>query len=279
MWDALQFDFMQNALIAGIMVSILCGIIGTLVVVNRISLLAGGIAHSAYGGIGLALYFGTSPALGAASFAVVIAVVMGAVNLTSKHRSDTVIGVLWATGMALGIIFVDITPGYNVDLMSYLFGSILTVAKADIWIMMLFNVAIILVVSFFYKEFLAISYDEEFAFVIGIPVTLFYFALLIMTALSVVITIRLVGLILVIALLTIPPYIAENYVHSLGTMMVFSALLGIFFTVCGLYISFNYDLTSGAAIIMVAGTAFFVSKLAFFIQRRTRRKAARTLLL
>jgi zinc transport system permease protein len=279
MWDALQFDFMQNALIAGIMVSILCGIIGTLVVVNRISLLAGGIAHSAYGGIGLSLYFGASPALGAASFAVVIAVVMGVVNLTSKHRSDTVIGVLWATGMALGIIFVDLTPGYNIDLMSYLFGSILTVAKADIWIMMLFNVAIILVVAFFYKEFLAISYDEEFAFVIGIPVTLFYFVLLIMTALSVVITIRLVGLILVIALLTIPPYIAENYVHSLGTMMVFSALLGIFFTVCGLYISFNYDLTSGAAIIMVAGTAFFVSKLAFFIQRRTRRKAARTLLL
>ena len=277
MWDALQFDFMQNALIAGIMVSILCGIIGTLVVVNRISLLAGGIAHSAYGGIGLSLYFGASPALGAASFAVVVAVVMGVVNLTSKHRSDTVIGALWATGMALGIIFVDLTPGYNVDLMSYLFGSILTVAKADIWIMMLFNVAIILVVSFFYKEFLAISYDEEFAFVIGIPVTLFYFVLLIMTALSVVITIRLVGLIIVIALLTIPPYIAENYVHSLGTMMVFSALLGIFFTVCGLYISFNYDLTSGAAIIMVAGTAFFVSKLAFFIQRRTRRKAARTL--
>ena len=268
MWDALQFEFMRNALFAGILVSILCGIIGTLVVVNRLVFLSGGIAHAAYGGIGLAFYFGFSPALGAMVFAVTASMIMGMVSLRNRHRSDAIIGVLWAVGMAFGVILVDLTPGYNVDLMSYLFGSILAVPKVDIWLMMLFGVLSLLVISVFYKEFLAMSYDEEFAYVIGIPVTTLYFVLLGMTAFSVVMTIRVVGLILVIALLTIPPYIAENYTHSLGEMMVMSSLLGIFFTICGLYLSYRFNLTSGAAIIMVAGLAFFVSCASGMIKKR-----------
>jgi zinc transport system permease protein len=161
--------------------------------------------------------------------------------------------------MALGIILIDLTPGYNVDLMSYLFGSILTVAETDLWLMLSLDMVILLVVLIFYKEFLAMSYDEEFSFVVGIPVKTLYFVLLGMIALSVVMIIRVVGLILVIALLSIPPYIAEKYTTSLGKMMTLSSLFGILFTITGLWFSYRYNLTSGATIIMVAGLAFFIS--------------------
>ncbi len=261
MWDALQFEFMRNALLAGVLVSISCGIIGSLVVANRIVFLSGGIAHSAYGGIGLALYMGFSPALGAASFSIAVSMIMGAVSLKSKQRADTIIGVLWAVGMALGIIFIDLSPGYNVDPMSYLFGSILSVASADLWFMLLLDAVVLVIILAFYREFLAMSYDEEFAFVVGVPVRFLYFLLLGMTALSVVMIIRVVGLILVIALLTIPPYIAEKYTRSLGKMMVLSSLFGILFTFVGLWLSYNYDFTSGATIILVAGAAFFLTQI------------------
>ena len=268
MWEALQFEFMRNALIAGVLVSISCGIVGSLVVVNRIVFISGGIAHAAYGGIGLALFMGFSPTLGAALFAVAVSLIMGAVSLKSKHRTDTIIGVLWAVGMALGIIFVDMTPGYNVDLMSYLFGSILAVPRIDIWFMIPLDVVILLIVVLFYKEFLAMSYDEQFAFVVGIPIKSLYFVLLCMTALSIVVIIRVVGLILVIALLTVPPYIAEKYTRSLGEMMVLSSILSIFFTLFGLWLSYNYDFTSGATIIIVAGAAFFICQAVDMIKGR-----------
>ena len=268
MWDALQFEFIRNALLAGILVSISCGIIGTLVVVNRIVFISGGIAHSAYGGIGLALYTGLSPTLGAALFSVAVAMIVGAISLKNKHRADTIIGVLWAIGMGLGIIFIDLTPGYNVDLMSYLFGSILSVQKTDIWFMIPLVIVIILIILTFYREFIALSYDEEFAFVMGIPVKTLYLVLLCMTALSIVMIIRVVGLILVIALLSIPPYIAEKYTSSLGKMMVLASLLGILFTLLGLWLSYNYDITSGATIIMVAGVSFFISQAIDLIKGR-----------
>lgn len=259
MLESLQFDFMQHALLSGILVSIACGIVGTLVVVNRIVFISGGIAHAAYGGIGLAFYLGLSPSLGAALFSVASSMIMGIASLKNKQRADTIIGVIWAIGMAIGIILIDLTPGYNVDLMSYLFGSILSVPVSDIWFMFLLDIFILVVVWFFYKEFLAMSYDEEFAFIVGIPVTILYFILLGMIALSVVMIIRVVGLIMVIALLTIPPFIAEKYTISLAKMMIFSSLLGVLFTIIGLWLSYVYNLTSGATIIMVAGIAFFIS--------------------
>jgi len=273
MLDALQFEFMRNALLAGILVSISCGIIGTLVVVNRIVFISGGIAHAAYGGIGLAIYTGISPTLGAAFFSVMVSLVMGAVSLRSKHRADTVIGVLWAVGMALGIILIGLKPGYNVDLMSYLFGSILAVSKSDIWFMIPLDLVIALAVAVFYKEFIAMSYDEEFAFVVGIPVRLLYLVLLCMTALSIVMIIRIVGLILVIALLTIPPYIAEKYTTSLARMMALASVFGILFTLAGLWVSYRYDLASGATIIMVAAVAFFISESVGLFKRRKGRLA------
>jgi len=259
MWEALQFEFMRNALFAGLLVSIICGILGTLVVVNRIVFISGGIAHAAYGGIGLAFYLRLPPPVGAALFAFVVSMIMGLASVKSKHRADTIIGVMWAVGMALGIILIELTPGYNVDLMSYLFGSILSVPQIDLWYMLILDIVVLLIVFFFYKEFIAMSYDEEFSFVVGIPVRALYFVLLAMISLSVITIIRVVGLILVIALLTIPPYISEKYTTSLGKMMALSSLLGIIFTMAGLWLSYHYNLTSGATIIMVAGFAFFLS--------------------
>ena len=259
MWESLQFEFMRNALFSGLLVSIACGVLGTLVVVNRIVFISGGIAHAAYGGIGIAVYAGLPPVLGAAVFSIAVSMVMGVASLKSRQRADTIIGVMWALGMALGIILIERTPGYNVDVMSFLFGSILSVPRTDLWYMASLDVVVLLVTLSFFKEFIAMSYDEEFSFVVGLPVRLLYFTLLAMISLSVVMIIRVVGLILVIALLTIPPYIAEKYTTSLGRMMILSAVLGMLFTLAGLWFSYRYNLTSGATIIMVAGLAFFAS--------------------
>ena len=149
MIEALQLEFMQNALIAGLLASIICGILGTLVVVNRLVFLSGGIAHAAYGGIGMAFFFGWPFLIGTLSFTLVMALFMAAITLKAKHRSDTIIGVIWALGMASGIILIDLTPGYHVDLMSYLFGSILSVPDSDIWLMMGIGAMIIFVVIYF----------------------------------------------------------------------------------------------------------------------------------
>lgn len=261
MIEALQYEFMRNALAAGLLASILCGIMGTLVVVNRIVFLSGGIAHAAYGGIGLAFFFGWPYLAGTVGFALAAALGMAAISLKVKHRADTIIGVIWALGMALGIILIDLTPGYNVDLMSYLFGSILTVPPAGLWMMTIMGALVVCLVLFFYQDLLALSYDEEFARIRGIPVTALYLALIALLAVTIVMVIQVVGLILVIALLTIPPFIVEKYAKSLLQMMAASSVLGAFFTVLGLWLSYRFDLTSGAVIIAVSGIGFFISLL------------------
>ncbi|MBW2562587.1 MAG: metal ABC transporter permease [Deltaproteobacteria bacterium] len=259
MIEVLQFEFMRNALIAGLLTSVICGIIGTFVVVNRIAFLAGGIAHAAYGGIGIAFFFGLPYIVGTLGFTLFAALIMAAVTLKARDRADTFIGVLWAGGMALGVLLLDLTPGYNVDLMSYLFGSILAVPKSDLWQMLVMCLSVGLIVIFFYNDFLAMSYDEEFARLRGVPVKGLYFLLIGMIALSIVMIIRVVGLILVIALLTIPPYIAEKYARSLRMMILISTLLCCMFTIVGLWLSYSFNLTSGSTIIMVAVAAFFIS--------------------
>lgn len=261
MIEALQFEFMRHALVAGLLASVICGIMGTLVVVNRIVFLSGGIAHAAYGGIGLAFFLGWPYLLGTIGFALGAAMIMAAISIKSKHRADTIIGVIWALGMAFGIILIDLTPGYNVDLMSYLFGSILTVPESDLLIMLIIGIAITILVASYYKDLLALSYDEEFAQIRGVPVRGLYFAMIGMLAVTVVMVIQVVGLILVIALLTIPPFIVEKYAKSLMQMMVGSSVLGAVFTMTGLWLSYRYDLTSGASIIMVSGIAFLISLL------------------
>jgi len=261
MLEALQYDFIQNALFAGILISIAAGIVGSLVIVNRITFLAGGIAHSSYGGIGIAIYLGIPVLFGATLFSVLVAILIAILTLNDKKRIDSIIGIMWATGMAIGIVFVDLTPGYNVDLMSYLFGSIIAVPTSDIWYMLGLDVVIVLLVTFFYREFLAISYDSEFAKLRGINIKFFYTLLLILAALTVVAAIKVVGLILVIALLTIPTYLAEIFSNTLSKMMILSSILATFFTIMGLSISYLYDISSGASIILVAVSCLVLVKL------------------
>ena len=252
MLDILQYEFIQNAIIAGILVSFLSGIIGSLIVVNRMVFLSGGIAHTSYGGIGLAVYFGFPIFLGASLFACAAAFLMAFVTLNNRERIDTFIGLIWAVGMAIGIILIDLTPGYNVDLMSYLFGSILAVSSDDITYMSVLLVAVISIVTVWYRDILAVSYDSEYAALRGINVKFFYTLILVLSALTVVVAIKVVGLILVIALLTIPIYIAEKLSNSLASMMIYAGFLSSIFTLVGLYLSYTYDLTSGATIIIIS---------------------------
>ena len=258
MLEALSYDFIQNALLAGILVSIAAGIIGSLIVVNRMVFLAGGIAHTAYGGIGIAVYFGLPIFLGASIFAVLAALIIASITPKHRERMDTFIGLMWAVGMAVGVVFIDITPGYQADFMSYLFGSILAVSQADLWFMGGLLALIIFIMTFWYRDILAVSYDSEYANLRGINVPFFYTLILVLSALTVVVAIKVVGLILVIALLTIPVYIAEKLSHSLFSMMLLSGIFSSVFTLFGLWFSYEYDIASGASIILVSASSLFL---------------------
>ena len=259
MMEVLQYEFMQNALIAGLLAAIACGIVGVYVVVKRLVFISGGIAHTSFGGIGLGYLLGINPVLGAMFFTITSALGMGLVTKRTKLSEDTTIGIMWATGMALGIVFIGLAPGYTPDLFSYLFGSILTVPTFDLILMLILDVIIIAIVLLLYKEFLLLSFDEEFSTVAGVPTQRLYLLLLCLIALTVVVLIRVVGIILVIALLTIPAALARQFTHSLKKMMLLSILTGAVFTFSGLWLSYLLDLASGATIILVAGSVLFIS--------------------
>jgi zinc transport system permease protein len=272
-----QHAFLQTALLAGLLASLGCGVIGTFVVVKRIAFMAGGIAHSVLGGMGAALYFGFDPLLGALAAAVLSALLIGLVRLAWNAQEDTLIGALWAIGMAIGILFIAKTPGYTTDLMSFLFGNILLVPRRELWFMAGLDLVLVITVMLFYRQLLAVTFDEEFARLRGVPVAFFYLLLLCLVAVTVVLLIQVVGLILVIALLTLPAAIAGHYVHSLGGMMLIATLLGGVFTSTGLALSYGPDLPAGPTMILLAGTVYVVSAVLgrFLVRRRSRSRARR----
>ena len=257
----LNLSFLRHALIAGVLVGMLCGVVGTLVVVNRLLFLSGSIAHASYGGVGLALFLGVSPLMGAGVFALLSAIVMGFLSFRSRERTEVAIGVIRAAGMAVGIVFSTLAPGYKGGLMSYLFGSILAVPTHDLVSMVALLIGVVGIILFFYKEILALSFDREHAEVVGVPVVLFYYMILAMVALVVVMSIRVVGLILVIALLSIPPAIAERFSYRLPVVMVIAAGIGIFFCLGGLLASWFLNIHAGATIVLVATGGYGVSVL------------------
>ena len=257
--EILQYGFMQRALMAGILISITCGVIGTYVVVRRMVFISGGIFHSAFGGIGLGYLVGIDPVLGAMLFAIGSALGIGAISRRTRLPEDTAIGILWAVGMALGIIFIGLSPGFAPDLFGYLFGNILSVSFSDLIVMVALTALILVVVSLLFKELMSLSFDEEFAKVSGVPTGRLYFILVVLIALSVVVLIRAVGIILLIALLTIPAAISRQFVSSLKKMMLLSILLSIVFVVLGLWLSYVLDLASGATIILFSGVMFLAS--------------------
>jgi len=261
---------MRHALLAGLLAAVACGIIGVYVVVNRMVFISGGVSHSSFGGIGLGYYLGINPVLGALFFTVASALGMGVMTRRTKLPEDTAIGVLWVLGMALGIILVGLTPGYPPDLFSYLFGNILLVPTFDLFMMLILDIVIILAVFLLYKEFLALSFDEEFGTVAGIPTERLYLILLCLIALTVVVLIRVVGIILIIALLTIPAAMARQFTHSLNRMMLLSVLFGAIFAISGVWLSYVLDWASGATIVLVS-VALFLASLGFSRLRGRRR--------
>lgn len=211
----------------------------------------------------MAVYFGVSILLGMTMAALFLAVLLSLISFGYKNRKDTLIGVIWAVGMSIGIIFTDLTPGYNVDLMSYLFGNILMVPNEDLYFMGGVDFLLLLATLILYNQILAISYDPDFAELRGVRVKFLYTLLLVLIALTVVMSVRSIGLILVIALFTIPPFIAEKFTKNLQMMMIVSALLSLIFCISGLYISYILDISATPAIILSASVLFFIS---FFIK-------------
>lgn len=259
-----QYEFMRNAVIAAVLVNIACGIVGTYVVIKKIVFISGGISHAAFGGIGLGYLLGINPIVAAIPFSLLSAITIGLISKRSKLSEDAAIGIIWAVGMASGIIFINLTPGYAPDLFSYLFGNILTIPVSDLYIMLVMDFIIILIVVLFFKEFYATSFDEEFSTVIGIPNRILYLVLLCMVALSVVVLIRIVGIILVIALLTIPSSICRQFTYNMKKLIISSIVTGIILTITGLWISYLLDLASGATIILLLALVFLLS---FFIKK------------
>ncbi|WP_394339945.1 metal ABC transporter permease [Methanoculleus sp. UBA303] len=252
MFEVLGFEFFRNALVAGALASVACGIIGTYVVVRRMVSVSGGISHAAFGGIGLGYFLGIDPLIGAAGFTVATALGMGALQLRARQQMDTLIGAVWAAGMAIGILFVYLTPGFAPDLFSYLFGNILLVPRGDILLMTLLVVIIVAVVAFLYRELQAVTFDPDYATVMNLPVERLSLLLLVLIALTVVMLIRVVGIILVIALLTLPAAISRLYTTRIWSMMLGAVALGIIFTVAGIWLSYLANVPSGATIILVS---------------------------
>jgi len=261
-------SFLQYALLGGLLVAVPCGVVGSYVVIRRISYIAGAISHSVLAGLGLVQYLRVvhgltwlSPLGGAAAAALLSAVVIGWVSLRLRQREDTVIGAVWAVGMAAGIVLISLTPGYAADLMSYLFGNILMLTPRDLWLIAGLGVAVVAVVTLFHKQLLAVCFDDEFASLRGVRTVRYHFLLLALTALTVVVLVSVVGIIMVIALLTLPAATANHLTRRLSHMMIVAALLCAGLTVCGLALSYGPDLPAGAVTILLTGALYFTTAL------------------
>jgi zinc transport system permease protein len=276
--DVFRYEFLQHALAAGVLAGVACGIVGTWVVARRITYLAGGIAHTVLGGVGVARYLQKvhgldwlDPLYGALAAAVGSALLIGWVSLKAREREDTLISAMLAVGMAVGLVFITRTPGYGEDLMSYLFGNILLVGKSDLWLLAGLDAAVLLVVIGYYNRLAAVSFDPQFAGLRGVNTAFFHLLLLCVVALSVVLLISVVGIVLVIALLAIPAAIAGRFTRRLWSMMVLASVLGVVFTTGGLAVSYAPGLPAGATTILLAAGAYLLFQLPAVIRGRTNR--------
>lgn len=258
-----EFSFLKFAFLAGLLSGVATGITGSFVVVKRISYIGGGISHAVMGGLGIAYFAGINPMYGALAFALFSAVIISLVKMNLRQNEDTVISALWSIGMATGLIFAFITPGYNVNLLSFLFGNILMVTSENLVLLLILDIIIITVVSLFYRQLVFICFDEEYARIRGLKVDLLYFILISLIALTVVVLVQTVGVILVIALLTLPSAIAAIFTKRIKKMIVASILLNYLFIFTGIFTAFLADLPAGATIILITGAGYL---LAFIIK-------------
>ncbi len=258
-------SFLLYALLIGIIGSVAFGVTGTYVVTRRISSLAGAVAHCVLGGIGAALYLRATmgwqwchPILGATLSALVAAIIVGLVHLKAKQREDTVIGAIWAIGMASGLLFIACTPGY-VSLESYLFGNILLVSKTEFIITLALDIIVVTLSAMFYNNFVAVCFDSKFAWLRGLNSDFYYLLLLCIISLTVVLMVNVVGIIMVIALLTLPAATAGRFTGRLWSMMILATILSMIFSVSGLVLSYKMNLPSGPVIVMIAGAVYVIS--------------------
>lgn len=247
--DLFAYGFLRNALLAGLAAAVLCGVVGTLMVVKRLVFLSAGLSHAAFGGLGLCHLLGVEPLLGAGAVAVAAAFALGGGD--RNRPPDATVGILWAVGMALGIVFVGMAPGYAPNLMTYLFGNVLAVRAGDVVVLWLLAGGVLAAFALFYRQTVAVAFDEEYAALQGVPAGAVTTVVLLVTALSVVFLIQLVGIILAIALLTIPPVAALALVRGFRAAVAVATLYGALMTVGGLALSYAWELPSGPAMVLL----------------------------
>lgn len=259
-----NYQFIQNAIIASVLASIICGIIGVIIIEKKLTMMSSGVAHTAYGGVGLGYLLGFEPIIGALVFAVTSALGIGFFKRKGNIQSDVSIALFWSFGMALGIVFIGFAPGYPPDMATYLFGDILAVRRPDLIFMSVITLVVVFVVISLYQDLKVFLFDNEFANVIGIKTKFLDYLVLILIALSVVILIHIAGIILVLALLTAPAAISSLLSRKLKSRMIISILLGLLFCLLGLWLSYIFNISSGACIVILSITVYAL--IYFFIR-------------
>lgn len=267
-----EYQFLQNAFIASILASIVCGIIGVIVVEKKLVMMSGGIAHTAYGGVGLGYLLGFEPIIGAFLFSISAALGIGVIKRRGGVQSDIIIGLFWSLGMALGIVFIALMPGYPPDLNSYLFGNILSVTKQDLYLMIILSFLVVFIVIALFNDWKAYLFDEEFASIIGIKTAFLEYLLLVLVAMTVVVLIRVAGIILVLALLTAPSAMASIFSKKLKRRMILAIIFGMFFCISGLWISYKLNIASGACIVILSVGCYFLIYVTRVVQIKMKRK-------
>ena len=259
--ELLSYTFFRNALWGSLLASIACGIIGSYVVARRMAFISGGITHASFGGLGIGFYFGFNPVISAMIFSIFSAFGIQWLSKKQNVREDSAIAVFWSLGMALGIILIFLAPGYAPNLSEYLFGNILTISQTDIILLAILSIILILFFTFFYRSILNTSFDKEFAQTRGIAVTFYEYTLIMLVAVTIVLSIRLVGIVLLISLLTVPQMTANVFTHKFSKIMLWSIIISFTGSVAGLLLSYYLNVPSGAFIIFVLIVIFLGAKL------------------
>lgn len=259
--DILAYPFLMNAVLASLLSGVACGIIGTYIVTKRLVFLSGGITHSSFGGIGIAYYLGINPLWGALVFAVASAFGIEYIGRSGRVREDSAIGILWSLGMAIGIIFVFMTPGYAPNLMSFLFGNILLVTTENIVLITILDISLILIFALFYRQIIYTALDREYAATQGMPVRAISLGMMILVAVTIVMNIKIVGIVLLISLLTIPAVLVNQLTNSYSRIMILSSIVATLATLAGLYISYKINIPAGASSVAILALGFGLTKL------------------
>jgi zinc transport system permease protein len=253
------WDLISNSVYASLLLSIAIGIIGSLIVINKATAITGSIAHGSFGGIGIGIFLGINILLSTTIFTIILALILSVIAIYYKHRLDSLIGVIWAVGMSVGIIFLNLTPGYNADALSYLFGNILLIENKDLFMMIGVDLILLISIILLYNRFLAMSYDMDFLKVRGINASFLYTYFLILTSITIVMSVKSIGIILILALFTIPPLIAEKFTKKFYQMIILSSLLSSIFIISGIVISYFYDLAPTPIIVIIAAIGLFLN--------------------